>query len=133
MGAALLSTPEFNISEAEAKRLNDSVTDVMRFYTDVDIPPKTQAWLNLAMVAGTIYGPRILAVKIRRSKMPPKTVSAVPSGAGSGQPSPPRSNVTPIQPAPKQATQPTQGPATSDEMRAWSQWNSQQAFINPAD
>lgn len=129
MGAQILKIPEIQLSEAEAKKLDAAIIDVMRFYTDVEISPVVQAWLNLAMVAGVLYGPRIMAYNIRAKNRP--TIQA-PSAA---TPTRPPATVTPIKPSP-QATAKVpadkQGPqpGVSADLLAWSQWNAQSAAIN---
>jgi hypothetical protein len=120
MGATLLKVPELELSEAEAKKLNDAATDVMRYYTEVDIPPVVQAWLNLGMVCGTVYGPRFMAVKIRKSRNVTPRI----------QPTPVVPINQPKQPGPP--GRPTAVPA-DQALREWSQWNSQAAAINQSE
>jgi len=61
MGAIALKSPSFAISELEAKRLAKAVAEVQAQYPLV-IDAKTQAWFNLAAIAGIIYVPRVIAV-----------------------------------------------------------------------
>jgi hypothetical protein len=130
MGAVLLKTPELEISEQEAKKLNDGITDVARYYTDAELPPKVQAWLNLLMVAGTVYGPRVIAIKIRSKNNRPKIIpgTTVSQGATSnrdnGSP-----KVTPIS-QPAQTVKPPVA-QNSDFLKQWSSWNANQATIDP--
>lgn len=126
MGAQILKIPEIQLSEAEAKKLDAAIIDVMRFYTDVEISPVVQAWLNLAMVAGVLYGPRVMAYNIRTKKAP--TIQA--TSAARPQPVPP----TPIrqteQPNKKHPDPPKQPIGVTDALREWSAWNAQNAAIS---
>lgn len=134
MGAQILKVPEMALSEAEAKKLDAAVTEVMRFYTDVEISPVVQAWLNLAMVGGVIYGPRIMAHNIRK-KAQAKTIDANRPVQPSPFVTPPTSaNVTPIKPPaaqkPQEKPQPGwQQPVPSLNLQEWSRWNGQSAAI----
>jgi hypothetical protein len=64
MGAAILDTPELVLDESEAKALADASAKVAAHYNHT-IDPRTMAWVNLAMVAGGIYGTRIFAIRAR--------------------------------------------------------------------
>lgn len=135
MGAQILKIPELSISEVEAKKLDAAINDVMRFYTDVELSPVVQAWLNLAMVGGVLYGPRWMAYNIRAKKA--KTVDAAKPYQTAPAPAPassaPASNVTQIRPAPKPAAsepKPQPAPAMpSISLQDWSYWNAQSAAI----
>lgn len=137
MGAQILKIPEIQLSEAEAKKLDGAITDVMRFYTDFEMSPVVQAWLNLAMVGGVLYGPRFMAYNIRK-KAQAKTIEGqrvnTPNVPANSIPQHP-SNVTPIKPSsarpaesPKPATQPAQA-APALNLQDWSRWNAQTAAI----
>lgn len=77
MGAALLKTPELAIDAQEAQMLAKASAAVAEHY-DFIPDPKTQAWFNLVMVAGTIYGPRlfVIAGKRRQPQVKPATPPA---------------------------------------------------------
>jgi hypothetical protein len=64
MGAAILDTPELVLDEGEAKALADAAAKVAGHYNHT-IDPRTVAWVNLAMVAGGIYGTRVFAIRAR--------------------------------------------------------------------
>lgn len=64
MGAAMLKTPELEISKEEAKQLSDAVQAVAKEYNHV-INPKTAAWIQLCIACGGIYGTRIVAIRMR--------------------------------------------------------------------
>lgn len=68
MGAAFLKVPELELDQDEAKRLSDAVNRVQSEYNMPILDPKTLAWINLAMVAGGVYGPRFAAHSIRKKK-----------------------------------------------------------------
>lgn len=125
MGSVLLKTPELELTEGEAKRLGDAAQAVMSFYTDAEIPEEVMLWSNLIMAAGAVYGPRVIAYKIRNARnVTPKLVTQVPA-----------SNVQPIRPMdpakqnPKPQAQP-QPQAPSISLQEWSAWNGQSAAIN---
>lgn len=58
IAAAVFGQPLLAIDPAEAKILADAVAELSKHYGDLVPDPKTQAWLNLAMILGTVYGPR---------------------------------------------------------------------------
>lgn len=125
MGSVLLKTPELEITEGEAKKLGDAASAVMAYYTDAEIPEEVILWSNLIMSAGSIYGPRIIAYKIRNARnVTPKIAPATPP-----------QNVQPIRPMDpaKQKPQPVAQPqpkAPEISITEWSQWNGQNAAIN---
>lgn len=67
MGAAMLKTPELEISKDEAKQLADAVQAVAKEYNHV-INPKTAAWIQLCIACGGIYGTRIVAIRMREKQ-----------------------------------------------------------------
>jgi predicted DNA-binding transcriptional regulator YafY len=64
MLAGVTKTAELMLSDDEAKSLAVALNTVNGFY-NVKIAEKTVAWVNLAMVAGTIYGTRLVAIRQR--------------------------------------------------------------------
>lgn len=68
MGAAILKTPELQLSEDEGKKLGAAIARVNSEYGNIILPPKTAAWINLMMVGGAIYGPRAIAIKNNAKK-----------------------------------------------------------------
>jgi hypothetical protein len=64
--AAITKTPEFSLSETESEELAKGIANVSRHY-DVAASAKTVDIMNLAMVAGMIYGSRIMAMRNRKS------------------------------------------------------------------
>jgi len=74
MGATFLKVPELALSEDESKALGEAVVKVTELYDVPMMDEKTLAWVNLAMVASGIYGPRIVAAKINHSKKPATVV-----------------------------------------------------------
>jgi hypothetical protein len=59
--AGIAKTPELQIDATEAKLLAQGIVDVAKFYP-VAVDPKMLAWINLTMIAGTIYGTRVFAL-----------------------------------------------------------------------
>lgn len=64
MGAAMLQIPELVLSEKEAASLTDGIARVASLY-DFGASEKTIAWMNLAVIAGGIYGTRAFAYHLR--------------------------------------------------------------------
>lgn len=54
------------MEKPEAERLGAAMIDVSAQYGSMGINPKTLAWIRLMMVCGSIYGPRIGALKLRK-------------------------------------------------------------------
>lgn len=79
MLAKLVNIEELNIEEEEAKRYAEAIERVQRLYSSSVLPEEAMAWINLAMVGGSIYAPRLIAynqrVRVERAK---------PVGPGSG-------------------------------------------------
>jgi hypothetical protein len=71
MAAAFFQAPELVLAPAEARALSDATAAVAAHY-DAMIDPRTAAWLNLAMVAGGIYGTRAMAIWGRKKQEEPK-------------------------------------------------------------
>lgn len=65
MGAAILATPEIELDKEEAKKLGDAIKDVGKHYSML-FDPKHVAIANLMATAGFLYGPRIVAYRVRR-------------------------------------------------------------------
>jgi hypothetical protein len=66
MGAVLLKTPELELTEEESAKLAGAIAHVNELYGGVVLPEKVAAWINLVMVAGTIYGPRIIVIGAKK-------------------------------------------------------------------
>jgi hypothetical protein len=92
MGAKILEAPEWELDEAEAKKLADGIKEVAKHYS-VSIDPKKMVLGQLAFAMAGIYGPR-LVVTFRKQKTdkPKATVlpfpqpQAAPSQAQTSQP-----------------------------------------------
>jgi ribosomal protein L3 len=67
MGAAILKVPELELAKHEAERLGEAVAKVNRLYGGRMMSEKQAAWVNLMMVAGTVYGPRIGTVMLKNA------------------------------------------------------------------
>lgn len=69
---------ELELDETEAKLLSEAVAEVASHY-HYKVDPKVVAWVGLMGVCGSIYGPRLLAIKLRRQmeneKKPVMTVA----------------------------------------------------------
>lgn len=68
MGAIALKTPELMITEDESKQLASAINRVTELYDIPILSEKSMAWMGLAMAAGTVYGPRLMAAKMNAKK-----------------------------------------------------------------
>jgi len=66
--SAMLHSEVFAITEQESEELAKAVTKVSQLYDIPVIGEKALAWMNLAMVGGKIYGPRVVAVKLTKKR-----------------------------------------------------------------
>ena len=65
MLAGITRVPELALAQPESDELAKALNTVSAFY-NVEVAEKTLAWINLSMVAGTIYGTRLMAIRARR-------------------------------------------------------------------
>ena len=79
MMAAFLSVPELAIDEQEAALIASASAEVAKHY-DIVPDPKTQAWINLAMALGAVYGPRAYII-YNKSRQPAQS-DPVPFNGG---------------------------------------------------
>ena len=63
--ASLVNIREIELSEDEAKKLSEASKEVLKHYP-VGLSDKTLAWVNLAVIAGGIYGTRAWAYSVRK-------------------------------------------------------------------
>lgn len=80
MMAAFLKTPEFIIDTEESKALSEAISTVAELYPIPLLDEKSQAWIALAMCAGGIYGPRVIAVVNNKKKNRPQVVQPISRG-----------------------------------------------------
>lgn len=65
--AGALRTPELEIDKSEAEILGKGLLELERqFPTQID--PRLLAALNMAAAMGMVYGPRIVAIRVRLKK-----------------------------------------------------------------
>lgn len=57
---------ELALDHKESQLLAESVAEVQSFYGNT-LDPKIVAWVGLIGVAGSIYGPRVAAFKLRKA------------------------------------------------------------------
>lgn len=69
MGASFFQVAELNLSEIEAQSLADAIAKVAKYHA-VNLDPCKFAYINLAMVAGSIYGSRFVEIKRRNATKP---------------------------------------------------------------
>ena len=63
--AGMLSVPELGIDRNEAQELSVASMNVMRHYGSAILSEKTQDWIKLAMVMGSVYVPRMAKANSR--------------------------------------------------------------------
>jgi hypothetical protein len=78
--AAVSKTPELAIDEDEGRMLAAATANVMEEF-DLKPDPKTQAIVGLVIAAGTVYGPRMVAIQMRRLQERRETTADV-NGTG---------------------------------------------------
>jgi hypothetical protein len=66
----ILKDDVWKLTEDEAKEMSGAVTRVTELYDIQIIPEKQMAWLSLAMVGASVYGPRIVATGNKKKKGP---------------------------------------------------------------
>lgn len=90
LGLAHLTIEEMELDREESKQYADALAEVAKHYA-VAIDPRKLAIANLLAVAGRIYGPRILAYRLRKSmteeskpatKKAPTPITPQPAGRG---------------------------------------------------
>jgi hypothetical protein len=107
MAGAFFDTPELALSPDEAKAMAEATANVAAHYNTL-IDPKLMAWFSLFIVAGGVYGPRIMVIRARHKA----EAAAKPSNVldfNKRQPAPMAT------PAPAPAPRPT-GPQTPADM-----------------
>lgn len=60
VAAVMLNNPVWSLTEQEAKDLAAALGEIQSVYGLEVMDEKTEAWINLIMVAGAVYGPRIV-------------------------------------------------------------------------
>lgn len=75
--ATFLKSEYVALSEDESQNLAKAITRVTQLYDIPVMGEKAMAWTNLLMVAGTVYGPRIVAGKVAKKKHKPQVVEFV--------------------------------------------------------
>ena len=63
----MTNTPEMVLEEEEAKAVAESGLTLAAMY-DVTPDPKLQAAINFAIIMGTTYGTRLVAIRARKSQ-----------------------------------------------------------------
>lgn len=61
-----IKVPEMALDKDEAKRLAIAIAEVKKHYPDTILTDKQLAWIALATVAGTTYGPRLYLLRERK-------------------------------------------------------------------
>lgn len=77
MAASALSIPELQLDKDESQALASAMADVSSHY-DTAISAEMMAWINLAAVGASVYGPRaFVIIQRKREEKRPKTPKAV--------------------------------------------------------
>jgi Ni,Fe-hydrogenase III small subunit len=85
MAASLTKIEEIALDKTEANQLAKALADVNVHYQKT-IDPKVVAWMGVIAVAGQVYGPRVLAYRVR---MATEKTSKPPQQAPAGMPTKP--------------------------------------------
>lgn len=81
--AGMIATPELMLSEPEAKQLGQGLLELERCYP-MAVDPRVLAWVNMTAICGMIYGPRIMAIRMRRQNERPQRQRREPQKTESG-------------------------------------------------
>lgn len=99
MLANITGAMELKLDEFEAKQIAENLVEISKYYPLLQASEKAQAWCNLIIVIGVIYGSRIVAIRNRMIAEPgtsplrnvtptviaqPATTQAAPPRAGNG-------------------------------------------------
>lgn len=66
IAASVAKAPELELDDEESARIAKHARAVLSQYTSIDVSPRAQAWVGLIVACGGVYGPRLVAHKIRR-------------------------------------------------------------------
>jgi hypothetical protein len=83
MLAGITQTAELALDPTEAADLSKAIAAVGRHY-DMTLPAKTLDWTNLMMVAGAVYGPRLIVILNNRRSARARPATMAPAAAPSG-------------------------------------------------
>lgn len=64
VAASYLKAEELELDEDEAVKLCEAGDNVLAFYNKQP-PPEVAVWIGFATAVSTIYGPRIVAIRVR--------------------------------------------------------------------
>ena len=68
--AQMMKDEIWKLTEIEADEMGKAIVRVTELYDIQIIPEKQMAWINLIMVGGSIYGPRVVASGKNKKKGP---------------------------------------------------------------
>lgn len=68
MLANMSGVEELLLSNEEAEQLADAAKRVEALYRADWLSEEAAAWINLVMVAGSVYGPRYIAIRARQRR-----------------------------------------------------------------
>jgi len=68
MLAFIIKTPELAIDDNEATLLAKSAANVAQHYDVVAMSEKSMAWIGFAQTLALVYGPRVVAVRMRTAE-----------------------------------------------------------------
>lgn len=79
MLATITGTPELELEEKESKKLAAAIARVQSLYTTSFLSEEQLAWTNLIFVAGSVYGTRAMAIRLRKRSEKAKPVQVITS------------------------------------------------------
>lgn len=84
--ATLTKTDELMLAPSEAEQLAETVAAILDEYS-IAASRRAMLWIDLAMISGMIYGPRIALINRKRSEQA-RQVAMVPPGSDAPPPPP---------------------------------------------
>src|SRR5581483_10488746 len=78
MLALISKTPELQLTKDESTKLAEAINEVNALYDFSVLPPEVMAWINLLIVAGGIYVPRFIAVKVKKGTKKGQVITGTP-------------------------------------------------------
>lgn len=64
--SGIADVPELEISKDESKAMAEAIAEVASHY-NATLDPKVMAWVGFAGAMGAVYGPRVAAIRLRKS------------------------------------------------------------------
>lgn len=76
--ATVVKNDAWSLDDGESKRLADAASKVLKHYDTPAFSAQAMDWIGLIMVAGSIYGPRIMATRASSPRRPVPQAARTP-------------------------------------------------------